>query len=111
LKNNKCHLYRLNGVEDHLHILFSLHPSVALSNLVKDIKLGSTSFIKEKGIFPQFAGWQDGYSAFTYEYKSKENLIEYVKNQEEHHQTKTFLEELKELLKEHQVEFDEKYLD
>ena len=51
LKNNKCHLYRINGVEDHIHIITSLHPSVSLANLVKDIKLGSTSFIKEKNIF------------------------------------------------------------
>lgn len=56
LKNNKCHLYRINGVEDHIHIITSLHPSVALSNLIKDIKLGSTIFIKEKSIFPNFGG-------------------------------------------------------
>lgn len=111
LKNNKCHLYRINGVEDHIHIITSLHPSVALANLVKDIKLGSTSFIKEKKIFPDFAGWQDGYSAFTYSIEAKDNLIEYVKNQEEHHKNKTFKEELIELLKEHGIEFDEKYLD
>lgn len=111
LKNNKCHLYRINGVEDHIHIITSLHPSVALANLVKDIKLGSTSFIKEKKIFPDFAGWQDGYSAFTYSIEAKDNLIEYVKNQEEHHKNKTFKEELIELLNEHGIEFDEKYLD
>ena len=111
LKNKKCHLYRINGVEDHIHIVTSVHPTVALSNLIKDIKLGSTSFIKEKGIFPQFGGWQDGYSAFTYHISAKDNLIEYVKNQEEHHKTKTFKEELIELLKEHGVEYDEKYLD
>ena len=111
LKNSKCHLYRINGVEDHIHIITSLHPSVALANLVKDIKLGSTSFIKEKKIFPDFAGWQDGYSAFTYSIEAKDNLIEYVKNQEEHHKNKTFKEELIELLKEHGIEFDEKYLD
>ena len=111
LKNNKCHLYRINGVEDHIHIITSLHPSVALANLVKDIKLGSTSFIKEKKIFPNFGGWQDGYSAFTYSIDAKDNLIEYVKNQEEHHKNKTFREELIELLNEHGIEFDEKYLD
>ncbi|WP_435356822.1 IS200/IS605 family transposase [Emticicia sp. SJ17W-69] len=111
LKNNKCHLYRINGVEDHIHIITSLHPSVALANLVKDIKLGSTSFIKEKKIFPDFEGWQDGYSAFTYSIEAKDNLIEYVKNQEEHHKNKTFKEELIILLNEHGIEFDEKYLD
>ena len=111
LKNNKCHLYRINGVEDHIHIITNLHPSVSLANLVKDIKLGSTSFIKEKKIFANFSGWQDGYAAFTYSIEAKNNLIEYVKNQEEHHKNKTFKEELIELLNEHRIEFDEKYLD
>ena len=111
LKNKNCHLYRINGVEDHIHIVTSVHPSIAVANLVKDIKLGSTSFIKEKKIFPNFGGWQDGYSAFTYHISSKDNLIEYVKNQEAHHKTKTFKEELIELLNEHGIQFDEKYLD
>lgn len=111
LKNKNCHIYQINGVEDHLHIITSIHPSVALASLVKDIKLGSTSFIKEKKILPLFNGWQDGYGAFTYAIGAKNNLIEYVKNQEVHHRKKTFKEELIELLKEHGVEYDEKYLD
>jgi putative transposase len=111
LKNKKCHLYRINGVEDHIHIVTSLHPSIALADLVKDIKLGSSSFIKEKGIFHDFNGWQDGYSAFTYAIGAKDNLIEYVKNQENHHKIKSFREELIELLLEHGISFDEKYLD
>jgi putative transposase len=111
LKNKRCHLYRINGVEDHLHIATSLHPSVALASLVKDIKLGSTSFIKEKNIFPNFNGWQDGYGAFTYSIEAKNNLIEYVKNQEEHHRTQYFKEEYLQLLHEHRVDYDERYLD
>jgi putative transposase len=110
LKNKRCHLYRINGVEDHLHIVTHLHPSVSLSSLVKDIKLGSSSFIKEKLLFPKFNGWQEGYAAFTYTYKDKDHLIDYVKNQEEHHKKVTFKEELIALLKEHDIEFDEKYL-
>ena len=109
LKNKDCHLYRINGVEDHLHIITDLHPSVALANLVKDIKLSATSLIKENNIFPNFGGWQDGYGAFTYHIDAKNNLIEYVKNQEEHHRIKTYEEEYRELLKEHKIEFDEKY--
>ena len=110
LKNKKCHLYRLNGVEDHIHIVTDLHPTIALSSLVKDIKLGSTSFIKEKGLFPHFNGWQEGYAAFTYHISAKDSLIEYVKNQEAHHANKSYREELEDLLKEHGVSYDEKYL-
>ena len=111
LKNKKCHLYRINGVEDHLHIVTHIHPSIALADLVRDIKLASSNHIKEEALFPDFGGWQDGYSAFTYAFSSKNNLIEYVKNQEEHHRTTTFKEELITLLEEHGVEFDEKYLE
>ena len=110
LNNNKCHLYQIGGVEDHIHIITHLHPSVALADLVKDIKLASSDYINNKKIFSNFNGWQDGYAAFTYSIEAKENLINYVKNQEEHHKTKTFVEELKELLKEHKIEFDEKHL-
>ncbi len=111
LKNKKCHLYRLNGVEDHLHIVTHLHPSVALADLIKDIKIASSDYIKGRRLFEHFGGWQDGYAAFTYSIEAKNNLIEYVINQEEHHKKKTFREELIDLLKEHRVEFDEKYLE
>ena len=109
LKKKNCHLYRLNGVEDHLHIISDLHPSVALADLVKDIKLSSTSLIKENKILPGFDGWQDGYGAFTYHINAKNRLIEYVKNQEEQHRIKTYEKEFRELLKEHKIEFDEKF--
>jgi putative transposase len=110
LSKKNCHLYRINGVEDHLHIITHLHPSIALADLVKDIKLSTTEHIRKAGIFPNFNGWQDGYGAFTYHIGVKNKLIEYVKNQEEHHKKKTFITEYKTLLKEHKIKFDEKYL-
>ncbi|MDM8557686.1 IS200/IS605 family transposase [Candidatus Parabeggiatoa sp. HSG14] len=110
LKNNKSHLYRINGMEDHIHILTSLHPTIALSSLVKDIKVASSKFIKENQVFPNFGYWQNGYGAFTYSYHAKDDLIAYIKNQEEHHKTVSFMDEYKTLLKEFGVEFDEKYL-
>lgn len=110
LQNQKCHLYRIGGVEDHLHIVTHIHPSVALASLVKDIKLASSSFIKTEKIFPLFDGWQDGYGGFTYSISAKDNLIEYVRNQVEHHRKESFREEYIRLLKEHGIAFDEKYL-
>ena len=110
LKNKKCHLYRINGVEDHIHIVTHIHPSISLSSLVKDIKLASSAHIKENKLFENFSNWQDGYGAFTYSIKEKDRLIEYVKNQEEHHKTVTFKDELTALLIEHGIEFDEQYL-
>lgn len=110
LENKKCHLYRINGVEDHLHILTHLHPSISLSDLIKDIKLASAKFIKEQNLFPSFNGWQDGYGAFTYSIGQKDALIFYIKNQEAHHSKISFREEYIELLKEHEIEFEEKFL-
>ncbi len=100
----------MNGVEDHIHILTHLHPSIALSDLIKDIKLASSKFIKEQNIFPDFKGWQDGYGAFTYSIDRKDILINYIKNQEEHHRVKSFREEYIVLLRENGIEFEEKYL-
>ena len=88
----------------------SLHPSIALASLIKDLKLASSDHIKTHQLFPEFNGWQVGYGAFTYSFKDKDKLIEYVKNQEEHHATKSYIEELIELLKEHGIEYDERYL-
>ncbi len=110
LKSKKCHLYQIGGVEDHIHIITHLHPSMALSDLVKDLKLSSSLMIKRNYLFKNFDGWQDGFGAFTYDIKSKERLIRYVINQEEHHQKKDFLTEYKEILKEFEIEFEEKYL-
>ena len=108
--NNNCHLYRINGVEDHLHIITHLHPSIALSDFVKDIKTATSIWIKQGNIFPTFDYWQVGYAAFTYSFDAKDDLIEYVKNQESHHESKLFIDELKELLAEHKIEYNEKYL-
>ena len=110
LKNKNCHLYRLNGVEDHIHILAGLHPSVSLSSLVKDIKIGTSLYIKENHLFAGFNYWQLGYGAFTYSVRDRDMLIEYVKNQVEHHKKLTFRDEFIAMLNEHQTVFDEKYL-
>ena len=103
-------MYQIGGIADHIHIITHIHPSIALSSLVKDIKLASSEHIKNHKLFPDFSGWQQGYGAFTYSIKDKDRLINYVKNQEHHHAKKSFKEEFIELLNEHNIEFDDKYL-
>jgi REP element-mobilizing transposase RayT len=110
VKNHEGHLFRINGVEDHVHILTSLHPTVTLADLVKAIKTGSAKWIKENQAFPQFDLWQEGYGAFTHSIREKDALIEYIKNQEAHHGREDFLDEYRRLLHDAGVEFDEKYL-
>lgn len=107
LKNKKCKLYRINGMPDHIHIFCDLHPNINLSNLVKDIKVATNLWMKESGLFPEFIGWQEGYGAFTVSFKDKETIINYIKNQKEHHKTETFEDEFKKLLAEHGIDFDE----
>ena len=110
VRNRQGHLYRINGVRDHLHILTSLHPSVTLADLVKDIKTGSARWIKQGKVFRGFSHWQEGYAAFTCCPRHRAGLIEYIKKQEEHHRAVTFAEEHRKLLLEAGIEFDERYL-
>jgi putative transposase len=110
LKNHDCHLFRVNGVEDHLHILTSIHQAVCLADLVKAVKTGSAKWIREERIFSHFDHWQEGYGAFTHSVPDKERLIEYIKNQEKHHRQVDFLDEYRMLLHDADVEFDDKYL-
>ena len=110
IKNNKCTLYRINGIEDHIHILSDLNPTVALSDYIKNIKVASNIWMKGSGKFPKFKGWQESYGAFTYSIKEKNAVIEYIKNQKDHHKIENFYDEYKRLLIEHGIEFNEKYL-
>jgi REP element-mobilizing transposase RayT len=107
-KNRK--LYRINGIEDHIHIFSDLHPTVSLSDYIKDIKVASSTWMKASNNFPKFEAWQEGYGAFTYSIKEKDMVIGYVKNQKGHHKTETFYDEFRRLLTENGIEFDEKYL-
>lgn len=109
IKNNNGFLYRINGIEDHLRILCDLHPSIALANYMRDLKTSSSIWLKQSGKFPEFEGWADGYAALTYSWKDKDMIVNYIKNQQEHHKKESFEEELRRLLKEHGIEFDEKY--
>jgi putative transposase len=110
IQNRDGHLYRINGVKDHLHILISSHPTVSLADLVKDIKTGSGRWIKENRVFQGFSHWQEGYGAFTCSQQDLPGLIEYIKRQAEHHRKTTLEEEYRKLLADAGIEFDERYL-
>src|SRR5215211_455758 len=76
VKKHDCRLYRINGMEDHLHIFSDLHPSVSLSDYIKDIKVSSSLWMKDSGQFPMFKGWQEGYGAFTCSIREKAIIID-----------------------------------
>lgn len=98
LRHRNCHLYRIGGIEDHVHILTSLHPSMALADLIKEIKTASSAWIRGNDVFPGFTHWQDGYGAFTCSIHEKSVLIEYIRNQEEHHRHESSASEFERLL-------------
>ena len=104
IKNKQGTLYRINGMDDHIHILSDLHPSVSLADYIKSIKVATSLWMKQSDDFPLFRGWNEGYAAFTYSYKEKETIISYIKNQQEHHRNETLDDELKRLLREYGLE-------
>lgn len=108
-KNKDSYLYRINGVDNHIHILTDMNPSIAPVDFVKDIKVSSSKWIKGSGLFPEFRGWSDGYGSFTCSYKDREYLIDYINNQREHHRKKTFEEEFRILLNEYGIRIDERF--
>ena len=109
IKNKKGKLYRINGIEDHIHILYNLNPSIALADFVKSIKVATSLWMKQSDDFPDFQCWEEGYAAFTYSYKEKYVLINYIKKQQEHHKKENTKDELMRLWKENGMEPDMRY--
>lgn len=110
LEDKGSHLYRINAVADHVHILTSVHPGQSLASLIRDLKSNSTTWIKDENLIPAFPGWQEGYAAFTKSVGEREKVIQYIKRQQEHHRSVSSLDELRVLLREEGVKFDERYL-
>jgi REP-associated tyrosine transposase len=106
-KNHDLLAFAVGGMEDHIHILFRLPPTLMLANAVTLIKSNSSKWIREQGI--GFA-WQEGYGAFAVSSSNVSAVIKYIDNQEAHHRKTTFEQEFVALLKKHGVEFDPKYV-
>ena len=95
---------------DHVHILFGFRPSQSLSDLMQDIKGSSSKWINEKRFIKGKFSWQEGYGAFSYSKSDLPNEIQYIKNQEEHHKKRSFIEEYEDLLKEFEIDYDERFV-
>lgn len=110
IKSRRCVLLEINGTENHLHILCALHPSLALADLIKEIKTATNSWMKASGNYPRFSSWAEGSCSLTYSHREKEIIINYIRNQKIRHHTLSFEDEYRMLLKEHGIEADEKYI-
>jgi REP element-mobilizing transposase RayT len=101
---------KIGGIEDHVHLVLGVPPTLAPSKMVQLLKGGSSKWIHDA--FPVLRGfrWQDGYGAFTVSKSNLPEVITYVETQREHHRSKTFQEEFRALLDRHGIEYDERYL-
>lgn len=109
-KGKEQKIYAIGGVEDHIHILLSIKPSIALSDLVGEIKSNSSKWINEKSLVMGRFEWQSGFGAFSCSHSQLDGVIFYINNQEEHHKKKNFKVEYIEMLQKWNVDFDEKYV-
>jgi putative transposase len=100
----------VNGMEDYVHVLVGLKPAMRIADLVRDIKNNSSNFINEKGYLKQKFCWQEGYGAFSYSQSNFGSVIEYIKNQKEHHKKRTFKTEYMGFLRKFNIAFEDKYL-
>jgi len=110
ISNNGHKMFAINGMPDHVHMLVGMRPTQSLSDLMQDIKGSSSTWINERRLTKGRFQWQEGYGAFSYSKKELPLIINYIKNQEEHHRQKTFMEEYMELLQEFEIAYDEKYI-
>ncbi len=110
LQNLGCAPVLINSVEDHVHVLFELSRTIAVSKVVEDVKKSSSKWIKTQGA--EFAGfaWQAGYGAFAVSESNVEAVRRYIAGQREHHREQLFQEEYRECLDRHGIAFDERYV-
>lgn len=108
LANIGCPSIQTGGVEDHVHLLFQLSRTMSLAQVIERTKTSTSNWLKTKG--PTDFAWQAGYGAFSVGPAEVDRIVAYIKSQEEHHRRVTFQDELRGLLRESGMDFDERYL-
>jgi len=110
VQRNKHKLKAINGTSDHVHTFIGYQPHQLLPDLLQDIKGSSSKWINERGFVRGKFQWQEGYGAFSYSHSQIDTVVNYIRNQEEHHKRKSFNEEYLEFLREFNIQFDERYV-
>lgn len=106
----KQKMIAINGVPDHIHFLIGIKPTCCISDLMREIKKCSTEFVKENKLAGFRFNWQEGFGSFSVSRTDPDRVIQYILNQKEHHKKVSFKDEYLKLLKDNEVEFNEKYL-
>ncbi|MDR0368700.1 MAG: IS200/IS605 family transposase [Bacteroidales bacterium] len=109
INNKKSKLYRIGGTKNHIHLLLDIHPTFALSDFMKELKEYSSKWLSENPNFPDFDGWAVSFVGFTYNLNDKQTIIDYIKNQKEHHKTVSFEEEYRQFLIDNGIDPDKRY--
>ena len=110
IKANNSIPIKINGIEDHIHILATMSKNIALSKFVEEIKRNSSRWIKTKGEKYHSFSWQGGYAGYSVSQSIVERVKKYIENQKEHHKKVSFKEEYIQFLNEYNVDYDEDYL-
>ncbi|MGZ8845144.1 MAG: IS200/IS605 family transposase [Pyrinomonadaceae bacterium] len=110
VRNHGQKLIAINGMSDHVHILIGLKPSMALADLVREVKADSTNFVNDRNLVRGRFNWQEGYGAFSYGHSQLDRIIRYIQNQERHHARHSFKDEYMTLLRKFDIAFEEKYV-
>ena len=110
VSGQKQKLIAINNMPDHLHLLVGLRPDVALSDLIRDVKAGSSKFINERGWVAGRFSWQEGFGAFSHSRSQLGTVIRYIENQQKHHARQSFRDEYIELLDKFGVQYDRRYI-
>lgn len=110
VQNRKAKMLAIHCMPDHVHLFVGFKPIISISDFIKEIKVESNEFINSKKWVKGKFAWQEGYGVFSYSQSHIGNVIDYVNNQESHHQKKSFREEYVEFLKKFEIPYEEKYL-
>jgi putative transposase len=110
LREIRCDSLAINGIEDHVHIVFRMPGTLAVAEIMQLVKGNSSKWIHEKRVLKRAFEWQRGYAAFSVSQSNVNRVLQYVANQSIHHRKISFQEEIRELLMRHGIEYDEKYL-
>ena len=109
VQNRKAKMLDIHCMPDHIHFFVGFRPVISISDFVKEVKVESNEFINSKNWIRGNFSWQEGYGVFSYSHSHIDKVINYIKNQEIHHQKKSFRQEYHELLKKFDIPFEEKY--
>ncbi|WP_417939042.1 IS200/IS605 family transposase [Flavobacterium sp. RS13.1] len=110
INESGCKTIIVNGVEDHIHCLLALKPTISISELMKTIKAKCSKYINDNKLTKSKFSWQEGYGAFSYSQSQIDSFYKYIENQKEHHKKQDFKDEYLNFLNKFNIQYEQKYV-